>query len=97
MDKFQDKFTVGEIKEIVREIDDIQKFSIRYSSDEEWLMNIVDQISRVAGMFGDVIIQQLEDGYIHTGDPQDYIKKKLGSATIYKDKYIEHYPDRVKF
>ncbi len=80
------KFKVEHLKEIVSDIEEIQNVAEKHlwsdtthSVDVRQLLHVIDDLSRVAGMFGQTIINELKGEVLNT-DPQTYIEQKLSGA-----------------
>ncbi|MDQ0253619.1 hypothetical protein J2S74_000991 [Evansella vedderi] len=79
-------FTLEETKRILEKIDDIQRIASENYEDNSTLMATIDHLARVAGMFADIKIQELE-GEVKTSNPQVYIQNKLDIAYSKMRKY----------
>ncbi|RXI97901.1 hypothetical protein DS745_16230 [Anaerobacillus alkaliphilus] len=80
------KFKIEHVKEIVSDIEEIQNTAMKHlwnetqqSEDVRQLLHVIDDLARVAGMFGETIIEQLKGEIVNT-DPQTYIEQKLSGA-----------------
>jgi hypothetical protein len=73
------KFDIETVKQIRDQIDQIQRIAMDKFQDHE-LFNTIDNLARVAGMFADIKVQEL-DGHVETADPQGYIKGNLSTAS----------------
>jgi hypothetical protein len=87
MDHLLSKFDLETVRKIKEDIDEIQKIAIVNYHDNAKFLNIIDHLARVGGMFADVLEQQLEEGHVQTGDPQDYIVGKLSTAHLGMKRY----------
>lgn len=83
----EQKYEIEKVREYVKKIDEIQRIAMDnlYSSEVKQteevrnLLHVIDDLARVAGMFGDTIVQNIK-GDMVTADPQKYIEEKLPSA-----------------
>jgi hypothetical protein len=95
MANLSDKFTIEELKDFEKRINNIFYQAThgitRENSNEteRQLLLSIDQLSRVSGMLCDLIEQQI-DGHIETHDPKSYIDSKLGSAETWIRHYLEY-------
>jgi hypothetical protein len=85
MANLKDKFTIQDMKELDQRLhlifDQVTHYQTRKNAGvtELQLLDTIDHLCRVSGMFCDMIEQQLE-GHIETSDPYGYINGKLGTA-----------------
>ncbi|WP_143469644.1 hypothetical protein [Lentibacillus sediminis] len=76
----KDKFDLIAIKEIRSQLEWIQAKAIQHYHDDPEAFDTIDHLARVAGMFASVTEQYIENDYIETGNPQNYIRAKLSTA-----------------
>lgn len=79
MTTLNSKFDVESVREIHQQLSDIQMIATSSRIDDWELASALDNVTRTAAMFCDVIEQHLK-GKIETNNPLGYIKDKTSSA-----------------
>ena len=86
MTTLKEKFNPIVLEEIRDKSAEIQILSTSCPINSE-LLDIIDHLTRVVGMYSDVVSQELK-GHIETSKPQSYIEGKFSIAySMMKDYY----------
>lgn len=75
------KFDKVSLLELGKKFDEIQNWASMQRHYEHRLYYMIDNLSRVVGMYNDILLQLLDDGKIETSAPLSYIESKF--STVY--------------
>ncbi|MNG02306.1 hypothetical protein D3C84_853320 [compost metagenome] len=74
-----ERFDLQSINHIVKQADEIQRFAIENYKSDSTLFNMIGNLSRVIGMFGYVIEENIKDQKT-CANPQEYLHEKMSRA-----------------